>query len=592
MYSEYADDSEIRLTAEFVPEKVVVMWQNSVLSHDYSTIRQSADSSVNIYVKIPECSKDFETSFIRVFATDGKGLSNDILIPIKKGVVVNNSNMITRGDKHSYILYSLLIDRFYDGNPSNTKKLNSPDVLPKVDYYGGDLEGVLEKIKSNYFSDLGINTIWLSPITQNPYDAWGQNKDPKTKFSGYHGYWPIFITKIDDRFGNEKVLKELLEEAHKRGINVILDYVANHMHINSPTLTAHPDWVTPKTTPDGRPNLQLWDEFRLTTWFDNHIPSLDLERQYVYEPMTDSALLWLKNFDFDGFRHDATKHIPEVYWRTLTTKILKSFPGRNVFQIGETYGSPELIESYVKNGMLDGQFDFNVYDAFIRSTVDSTGDFNDLKNNLMNSLNTYGYHNVMGYITGNHDRPRFISLAGGAVSQNEDTKMAGWKREIGVGDEVGYDKLAMLQAFIFTIPGVPCIYYGDEYGDPGANDPDNRRWMRFDGYSQKENALVNNAKKMINLRKTSLPLIYGDLIPLKTEKDIISYCRIYFGEIVIVTLNKTKDKKEVQLNLPFEIDPQSTIENFGKLLSADKKVMTLEVAPVSFTIISAKLKNK
>lgn len=242
--------------------------------------------------------------------------------------------------------------------------------------------------------------------------------------------------------------------------------------------------------------------------------------------------------------------------------------------------------------MLDGQFDFNVYDAFIRSTVDSTGDFNDLKNNLMNSLNTYGYHNVMGYITGNHDRPRFISLAGGAVSQNEDTKMAGWKREIGVGDEVGYDKLAMLQAFIFTIPGVPCIYYGDEYGDPGANDPDNRRWMRFDGYSQKENALVNNAKKMINLRKTSLPLIYGDLIPLKTEKDIISYCRIYFGEIVIVTLNKTKDKKEVQLNLPFEIDSQSTIENFGKLLSADKKVMTLEVAPVSFTIISAKLKNK
>ena len=137
----------------------------------------------------------------------------------------------------------------------------------------------------------------MSPITQNPYDAWGQNKDPKTKFSGYHGYWPIFITKIDDRFGNEKVLKELLDEAHKRGINVILDYVANHMHINSPTLTAHPDWVTPKTTPDGRPNLQLWDEFRLTTSFDNHIPSLDLERQYVYEPMTDSALLWLKNFE-------------------------------------------------------------------------------------------------------------------------------------------------------------------------------------------------------------------------------------------------------------------------------------------------------
>ncbi|MFB0974120.1 MAG: hypothetical protein QMB59_06090, partial [Bacteroidales bacterium] len=75
------------------------------------------------------------------------------------------------------------------------------------------------------------------------------------------------------RFGTADELKGFLADAHADNKNVILDYVSNHLHINSPTLKAHPDWVTPDVTPDGRPNFQLWDEFRLTTWFDKHIPS-------------------------------------------------------------------------------------------------------------------------------------------------------------------------------------------------------------------------------------------------------------------------------------------------------------------------------
>ena len=197
---------------------------------------------------------------------------------------------IRRKDFHSQILYSLMIDRFNNGTTDNDWKINSPEVLDKVDYQGGDILGITKKIEEGFFTDLGVTTIWISPITQNPYDAWGQNVDPDTKFSGYHGYWPIYSTVVDKRFGSDEELRQMLSTAHANEHNVILDYVANHLHINSPVLQKHPDWTTPLILPDGRENIALWDEQRLTTWFDKHIPTLDLEREEVCEPMTDSAL--------------------------------------------------------------------------------------------------------------------------------------------------------------------------------------------------------------------------------------------------------------------------------------------------------------
>lgn len=568
----------------------MVLWQNSLIDPfniETNGNKKNPGKDITLEIKIPSYAKKMKRSYLRIYGADNQCFTNDVLIPLENGVPITETSVLTRKDMYSQVLYSLLIDRFYDGNPVNTKKINSPDVLPKVDYYGGDLEGVLEKMKSGFFSDLGITTIWISPIMQNPYDAWGQIYNPKTKFSGYHGYWPVYITKIDDRFGDEQVLRSLLTEAHNRGINVILDYVAHHMHINSPTLKVHPDWVTPNVTPDGRPNYQLWDEFRLTTWFDKHIPSLDMGKKYVYEPLTDSALFWLKNYDFDGFRHDATKHIPEVYWRTLTSKIRKELPDKNIYQIGETYGSPELIDSYIKNGMLDAQFDFNVYDAMIWSMIDKNGSFVNVHNRLMESLKTYGNHNLMGNITGNHDRPRFISLAGGALKPDEDYKLAGWKRDVGVGDSIAYDKASLLQALIFTIPGIPCIYYGDEYGEPGGNDPDNRRWMRFADYNNREEKLRETVKSLISLRKSSLPLIYGDLFPLSVSKDVFAYMRVYMGQYVLVALNKSDTNVTMELEFPFFPLNNAVETRFGKFVSTDGNKIVIEAKANSFTIVNS-----
>ena len=487
-------------------------------------------------------------SFLRVFACSDTYLYNDLLLPLQDGQVITDAAQLNRHDQQAQVLYSLMIDRFYNGNTANDWKMNSPEVLDIVDYQGGDLAGITAKIEEGYFDRLGVNTLWISPITQNPWDAWGcypfknGNKyDPSktyTKFSGYHGYWPIYATALDQRFGTSDELHTLLSCAHAHGINVVLDYVANHVHINSPTLQEHPDWHTDSILPDGRRNFELWDEARLTTWFDKHIPTLDLERPEVCEAMTDSALYWLANYELDGFRHDACKHIPEGYWRMLGQKIAHRWPGRPIWMIGETYGSPELIGSYVKSGMLNAQFDFNVYFTTREALMGLTG-MDAIITNELTSLATYGAHHTMGNISGNHDQIRFASIAGGAIDIHSQGKEEGWTSEIGIGDaDKAYKRALLLEVINMTLPGVPCIYQGDEYGEVGGNDPDNRHMMRFETLNLDERNMRDQVASLIAMRRASMPLLYGDFIPLIDRPDEIVYQRVYLGEKVTVIINR------------------------------------------------------
>lgn len=572
----------VAVEASMRPVQIVAMWQNCRLS-EQCIIR----GEESFEVMIPHDAAALDRSFLRIFASSNEGLFNDVLIPLEKGRVVTSVDQLTRHDHETQILYSLMIDRFEDGNPTNNEPLNRPDVLPEVDYQGGDLKGITKKIEEGFFTDLGMTTIWISPVTQNPLDAWGLNQTPFTRFSGYHGYWPIYTTVVDHRFGTEEELHEMLATAHEHNLNVVLDYVANHLHINSPVLQEHPDWVTPLMLPDGRKNLGLWDEQRLTTWFDEHIPTLDHERIEVVEPMTDSAVYWMNKFDFDGFRHDACKHIPLHYWRKLTKKMRQAVPDKNLWQIGETYGSPELIGSYVRSGMINAQFDFNVYHTAL-DVLTRGHSVKALAQVVEQSLGAYGAHHTMGNITGNHDKGRLISLAGGTLDPDEDHKLAGWTRKIEVGDPVGYKKLALVNALNMTIPGVPCIYQGDEYGEPGGNDPDNRRMMRFEGYNEAEQAQLAVTKRLAELRRQELPLLYGDQMTLQLTEKVWAYLRVYMGEWVVVVLNTGDEAVTMECVLPKGIDPSQSLKaNFGHdfTLTPDGK-LTVEVAGNGFEILT------
>jgi glycosidase len=576
------EDDDIGIAYSGEVSGIMVLWQNVMLPEDY--IEREGDDEYEI--DIPLSAREIKRSFVRIWAWNEHGVSNDLLIPLEYGNVLEDFSSITRFDMHSMILYNAFVDRFNDADPSNNRPLNRPDVLPPADYHGGDIKGVTEKIRDGYFAELGVNTIWVSPLVKNPEGAFGYWPDPESRFSGYHGYWPVSFTLIDDRYGTEDDLHELVSVAHESNMNVLLDIVANHVHEEHPVYRAHPDWATELYLPDGSLNTERWDEHRLTTWFDVFLPTLDLSKPEVYEMLSDSAVYWIEKYDLDGFRHDATKHVPLVFWRTLTRKLKEQsvVSGRKYYQIGETYGGPELIGSYLGSGMLDAQFDFNVYDDALAVLIRPEEPFGRLNASLEESMQYYGSHNLMGYITGNQDRGRFTSYAGGDLLFEEDAKVAGWTRKIGVGDESAYRVTALLFAFNMTIPGLPVIYYGDEIGMPGGNDPDSRRMMRFEDLDENEMQLKEKVEKLTHLRTTNMALMYGDFEPLLVSDDVYAYCRTYFEEMVIVVLNKSSETVKIQFELPERFVNVELNSCFGNRNDLQRREFSTEIGSFDFDV--------
>ena len=551
------------------PFSIAFYWQNFRLGK--ANIKRMGDEMM---VVIPEEAKKMERSYIRVFANDDNDVANDILVPLQYGEVVNDPALITRNDKQADEMYFVLVDRFCDGDPTNNKKVVHPDIKEKANYFGGDLEGVRKQIDNGYFKSLHVNTLWISPIVQNPETAFKEFPEPHDWYSGYHGYWPISLTQIDHRFGSEKVFKQLVDDAHKGNINILIDLVANHVHEDYPLIKKHPEWRTKLDLPGGRKNIRLWDECRLTTWFDTFLPTLDFTQKDVLNLEVDSSAFWIQHYGIDGFRHDATKHIPEAFWRALTLK-LKKDTDRPLYQLGETYGSKELIGSYIGSGMMDGQFDFNLYfDARAAFAKDDVT-FDKVASTLQQSIDYYGSHHLMGNISGNHDLPRFASLAGGGLTFSEDPRKAGWERDVKIGSDSAYDKMAMLIAFINAIPGVPVIYYGDEIAMPGAGDPDNRRMMIFDGLNDKQKHLKETVAKLFALRADNLAVLYGETeVIAKGNAMVIK--RTYFSQTVIFVFNKEKTKQVIEAGS----DLSDLKPSFGHKASGTK----VELPALSFEV--------
>jgi glycosidase len=521
-------------------------WEN----HLYASV--DIDSTGSARVRVPAAAYGKKRSHLRLWAANEQGVSKLVLLPLESGVPIEDPSLLTRDDRQAMIMYFLMIDRFVNGDETNDDPVDDPRIQPRANHHGGDFAGLEQAVERGYFEELGVNTVWVSPIVANPDSAFGWWSDPSTDvtsaFSGYHGYWPIRSTVTDRRFGSMEAFHAVVETAHYHGLNVLVDYVANHVHQEHPVYQQHPDWATSLYLPDGRENTQLWDEQRLTTWFDTFMPTLDFSRPEVVDAMTDSAVWWIQHSEIDGFRHDATKHIPEAFWRSLTAKI-KAETGdeRNVFQIGETYGSPELINSYLSSGMIDAQFDFNHYDALVAAFADDSASVEGLVSVAEQSLDTYGAHHLMGNITGNQDRPRFTSLADGSLALDEDTKLAGWTRTIEHNGAVGYEKMQLLTAYLFSVPGVPCFYYGDEYADVGGNDPDNRKMMRFELENEDEQRTWDHAARWAHLRAERMSLMYGDTEYEVVDRDVVRIERRYLGEVTEVWINKGSEAKNVHI---------------------------------------------
>ncbi|MGE0088242.1 MAG: alpha-amylase family glycosyl hydrolase [Bacteroidales bacterium] len=578
LYTKTFTERTIEIGINGEADKIVCLWNNYSVPF---TVQNNT-----IAVDIPKNAKKLNRSYLRVWTNNEFGYSNDVLVPLEFGKVISDAAQLKRTDKHAQVLYFMLVDRFNNGDKSIDNPLNDPEIHEKANYWGGDLAGITQKVNDGYFTELGVSMIWLSPITQNPKEGFVEYPAPHRKYSGYHGYWPITLTTVDNRFGTAKDLSDLVSSTHEKDMNIILDYVSNHVHQQNKNYIDNPHWATQLDLPDGRKNIRIWEEHRLTTWFDTFLPSLNFDLPEVENMMSDSAMFWITEYNIDGFRHDATKHIPTPYWRTLTKKLRDETKNEFVFQIGETFGSRELIRSYVGTDLLDGQFDFNLYFDMRNIMASDKESFAKLSQSLKESQKYYGSHSLMGNITGNHDLPRFISFAGGALKFDEDDKEAGWTRDIQVVDTIGYYKLLQVSAFIHTIPGIPVTYYGDEIGMPGAGDPDNRRPMKFDSLTVFEQMVKDQTTQIIKERRDNLALIYGDLILLHTDDHTMVYARKYFEKVSIIAFNKFNQSEILIIKLPKYLDVKelTSLQGCDFQLVDDELEITLK--PYSYCILN------
>jgi cyclomaltodextrinase / maltogenic alpha-amylase / neopullulanase len=562
--------------------EVFALLDNELFHHN--TI---SNESRKIVLEIPS-EKLNGTKTIRIAVNEKNRASNLQTILLKDGVP------FTKQDSgwQDAIIYSLMIDRFLDGDTTNSIPVEHPELHSKTNYNGGDLQGIINKLEEGYFSSLGINTLWISPVIDNTPNAYQEYPEPHRYFTGYHGYWPVDPEKVEERFGDMNLLKKLIETAHEKGIKVLLDFVANHVHIEHPFWNEHRDWFGTLELPDGKKNLRLWDEQRLTTWFEPYMPSFDyVGSKEALEFMTDNAVWWLKETGADGFRHDAVKHVPNEFWRLLTKKIKEELEipqGKKYYQIGETFGSYDLISSYVNNGQLSAQFNFNLFDVAVPAFVDEKSSFENLDKEINKTFSVYGVNNLMGNVIDSHDKVRFMAYADGDVALgSSDAIEIGWNNPPVVDNQLSYEKLKLYFTYMITIPGLPVVYYGDEFGMTGAQDPDNRRMMRFDDELRElEKETLRDVRTIINLRNQHSALRYGDFQTLFADKDIYAYLRSDFNERILVVLNKKSEERELNISLPDIYNLQKAINVIAENeIEVVNNIVDISVGAMSYLVL-------
>jgi len=568
-------------------ENIVALLDNEKISS--SAIKVSGNK-IDITLHAKELRGD---KVFRLFVSrDGKN-SNMQSVFFKNGHSLGTKNNFASWYDGS--IYSIMVDRFNDGDKSNDIPVKNDSLFWQANYQGGDFQGIINKIEDGYFDTLGVNILWISPVYDNPDVAYRESPKPHRWFSGYHGYWPVNNFAVEEKFGTMEKLKELVKKAHQHNLKILLDIVAHHVHIENPIFKEHPDWFGTLDLPDGRKNLRLWDEYRLTTWFEPYMPSFDYTKSDVpIKWMAQNALWWLKQSGADGFRHDAVKHVPNEFWRELTRTLKEEVETplkKKVYQIGETFGSNELVGSYINNGQLSAQFDFNLSYSAIPIFLEKERSFVSLDYSLKKSFESFGVHHLMGNIMDSHDKVRFMAYADSAVAkQGVDMRELAWTNPPKVMHPSSYRKAELFYAFMFTIPGLPVIYYGSEFGMTGADDPDNRRFMRFnDQLNNYEKKTLHETSHIVKMRREHSALRYGDFQTVLANDKVYVYLRCDTNEKLLVVLNKDTENQSVTVQLPSIYGTKSLTDvNNNEVLSLKGNSANINVDGIGWRVFKLK----
>ncbi len=510
----------------------------------------------------------------------------------------------TETDWEGQLLYFAMTDRFANGDSSNDAPL--PDVPFEANFQGGDFAGIRQKIEAGYFDALGVGALWISwpvkgPAGSEPGGAFqgrGCGQNPKTtptkpvRFSDFHGYWPAAFREVEPRFGTLDELRALVKAAHARGIRVLLDYTANHVHTSSAFFQAHQDdgyfhmpaeicadidWVRP-----------------VTCWFTSFLADLNTANPAVVAELVDTAEWWVKQVGADGFRVDAAKHVDVGLLQALRARMDREFAGTGVefTMIGETFtGNPDDLLPFQGPDKLQGQFDFPFNYQVLSTLALGGGSLRDMHAAVLANRQKYGAARMSSFL-GNHDMDRFISLAAGDIGCGTwdiiSGQSVGWLNPPGPpARDLPYERLRLAMAYTLTQPGIPLLYYGDEFGMPGAGDPDNRRMMRFGAaLNGREEAMLSWTRSLGAARKASPALRKGRLTaPLWEEGDVLVYGRKLLASEALIGLNRSGSPRTLTVSLSaVGLSDGTWTSAFGGSATASGGSLEISLPPVGVGI--------
>lgn len=470
-------------------------------------------------------------------------------------------------------LYMAMTDRFIDGDGKNPGLL--PMVLPEANFRGGDLQGVTQKIEDGYFDRLGIRALWLSPFYTQPASA-HLDQSGKVSVAAYHGYWPVQARKVDDRIGGDEALQKLVQAAHRHGIRVLMDAVLNHVH------EQHEYFQDPQKRGWFRTGCTCgtagcdWTDKRLSCLFAPYMPDIDWTQSDASEQFIADTLWWLEHFDLDGLRVDAVKHVEDAAIFNLTARVRERFEqaGTRYYLLGETamgwrdgdiatnQSEYDTIKRYMGPLGLDGQFDFVWHHATAyRIFAYDEKRFLHLDYWTHASLDKFAGSTMVTYL-GSHDTSRFVSMS----TYRDPTPGSTWDRNIAnnkwenlpqppISDEP-YDRQWLGTLTVFTMPGMPLLYYGDEYGEFGGGDPDNRHLMRLASQlSPREKAQLDRMSQLLKARQRLRGLRRGKLVTALLSEDLYAYARPDADPTqgALVVLNRLATPMVASVPIPSEL---------------------------------------
>lgn len=477
------------------------------------------------------------------------------------------------------VIYFAVTDRFFDGDAENNDAYGVGDYnigeKGGSSYHGGDFAGLNQKL--DYLKDLGVNTIWITPIVENITEDQHDNKTDTATY-GYHGYWASDFTKLNKHLGTEQQFKALLDAAHSKGMKIMVDVVLNHAGYGTEKY-----FNSILTDADGNSISMIRDSNNTISGDDKYdslsdLPDFVTENKAVTDQLVTWQTEWMSKYSIDYYRVDTVKHVETTTWEAFKNSLTKVNPDFKM--IGEYSGA-----GYANNagelgtGSMDALLDFDFND-FAQKFV--TGDISGVESSLQKRNGAINNTATMGSFLSSHD---------------EDSLQYKLVNESKLSEEEAYNLMKVAATLQITAKGQPVLYYGEEIGQGGANNwplQTNRRdfdWTELEKQKADSNSIYNHYKTMLAIRNTYTDVFARGNRSTVAASDAEGYeviSRSYGNSTLYVGMNVKEAEKEVVI--PVAESAGTVLKNLydGKTYTvfADRNVsVTIPAAKDGGTIV-------